>query len=329
MSNSASFNAIFTVNVNSEQEFSEWMKNFQKTSDTQFNIHKTYVCDGRYVVFKKTYKCHHNVNRGVLGRHKHTSCNAKATVTIRHCPKRIRKDRTKVHPDGLCLIDLTWDHNHPLSAADVVRHYSVSPETNEQLLQLFRNGHSPSSALECVRMELEDEVTDSETLEQLLANRSICPDYRHCHYLFTKEFKEQYGDPHDNDKLQEFCDRVNRVMGDMCVKVEVCNSVYIVAICTPVMKRIHQHIQESGELVFVDSSGRDVNKDLAPKDKDKDLTPKDQDKGKDLTPKDQDKDKDLTPKDKDKDKDLTPKDQDKDKDLKYVLKDKDEDKDHS
>jgi len=125
MSNSASFNAIFTVNVNSEQEFSEWMKNFQKTSDTQFNIHKTYVCDGRYVVFKKTYKCHHNVNRGVLGRHKHTSCNAKATVTIRHCPKRIRKDRTKVHPDGLCLIDLTWDHNHPLSAADVVRHYSA------------------------------------------------------------------------------------------------------------------------------------------------------------------------------------------------------------
>src|SRR6218665_3714690 len=132
-SNSASFNAIFTVNVNSEQEFSEWMKNFQRTSDTQFNIHKTYVCDGRYVVFKKIYKCHHNVNRGVVGRHKHTSCNA-------------RKDRTKVHPDGLCLIDLRWDHNHPLSAADVVRHYSVSPETNEQLLQLFRNGHSPSSA---------------------------------------------------------------------------------------------------------------------------------------------------------------------------------------
>ena len=44
-------------------------------------------------------------------------------------------------------------------------------------------------------------------------------------------------------------------MGDICVKVEACNSGYIVAICTPGMKRIHQHIQESGELVFVDSSG--------------------------------------------------------------------------
>ena len=77
-------------------------------------------------------------------------------------------------------------------------------KTDEKLFELFRNGHSPSSALECIRMELEDNTTESETLEQLLANRSICPDYRRCHYLFTKVFKQQYGDPHFNEKLRVF-----------------------------------------------------------------------------------------------------------------------------
>lgn len=256
MSNSASFHSIFTVSVDNEEQFSEWLKNFEKKSNSQFTICNTFVCDGRYVTFKKTYKCHHNVKGGVVGYRKHTACNTKATVTIRHCPKRIRKGRTKVHRDGLCLVDLRWEHNHPLSAADVVRHYAVSPETDEKILQLFRNGHSPSSALECVRMELEDNMDDTESLEQLLANRSICPDYRHCHYLFEKEFRKQYGDKDCNvDKLEEFCQRLNLEIGEICVKLESFKSGHLVAICTPLMKRIHQSIQESGELVFVDSSG--------------------------------------------------------------------------
>lgn len=109
----------------------------------------------------------------MIGCRKHTSCNAKATVTIRHCLKHIWKDHTRVHPNGLCPVDLRWEHNHPLSPADVFHHSAVSPETNAKLLQLFTNGHSPSSALECIRMALEDNMTETETIEQLLAIQAI------------------------------------------------------------------------------------------------------------------------------------------------------------
>ena len=45
-------------------------------------------------------------------------------------------------------------------------------------------------------------------------------------------------------------------MGEICVKVDTFNGGHLVAICTPLMKRVlHQYIPESGELVFVDASG--------------------------------------------------------------------------
>src|ERR1043165_10135304 len=102
-SNSPAFSAIFTVNVDNEEQFTEWLKNFETKSNSQFNTYKTFVCDGQYVNFKKTYKCRHNVQGGVTGHRKHTSCNAKVSVTVRHCPKCTRNDCIKVHPAGLCL----------------------------------------------------------------------------------------------------------------------------------------------------------------------------------------------------------------------------------
>ena len=61
-----------------------------------------------------------------------------------------------------------------------------------KLVRLFRAGHTPKSALTCLRMDLEDSLDEGEGLEQTLANRALCPDYRHCHYLFRKVFTEQY-----------------------------------------------------------------------------------------------------------------------------------------
>lgn len=53
----------------------------------------------------------------------------------------------------------------------------------------------------------------------------------------------------------EFSDKINQEMRDIYVKVEAFNSGHIIAICTPLTKRTHRHMQESDELVFVDSSG--------------------------------------------------------------------------
>ena len=93
------------------------------------------ACDGRYVNFKQYLKCHHNVQRGKIGKHKHTGCPAKMIVTIRPLPRRFRNTGVPPPPDiALCDIDLIWNHNHAILTLDVLKHQRVTPDTQVWLI---------------------------------------------------------------------------------------------------------------------------------------------------------------------------------------------------
>ncbi|KAL2095586.1 hypothetical protein ACEWY4_007734 [Coilia grayii] len=47
----------------------------------------------------------------------------------------------------------------------------------------------------------------------------------------------------------------NDEQGSVCAQMEKLDGQVVVAICTPLVQRIHRGVQQSGELVFVDSSG--------------------------------------------------------------------------
>ena len=48
----------------------------------------------------------------------------------------------------------------------------------------------------------------------------------------------------------------NEEQGQECAKMTVTEeNQLVIAICTPVMKRIHEKIRQSGEMVFIDSTG--------------------------------------------------------------------------
>ena len=63
----------------------------------------------------------------------------------------------------------------------------------------------------------------------------------------------------------DFVKEINEAPGEVCAVSEIIDKSHIdkshidkshiVAVCTPFMKRVHTHIQESGEVVFIDSSG--------------------------------------------------------------------------
>jgi hypothetical protein len=256
-SSSESFEAKFTVNVISKEQFARWRSQFEALTNTQFNIACTKPLKGKRVIFKQYLCCIHNVVRGELSVRKHTGCLTKMNVSIHGVQKSFRKDRVgpNISPDYPCSITLVWDHNHIIVAADVFRRHTVSSETDQKLINLYRNGHSPSTALQYIRMEIEDNLQDGHQLELALADRAICPDYQHCQYIFRTVFSKEYGNSNNNEKLTEFVDSANREFGDRCVAFEKYDSTNIIAICTPFMKRVHEHLQESGELVFVDSSG--------------------------------------------------------------------------
>ena len=247
------FKSNFTININNSNEFDQWRHMFEQRNKCQFTIAQTKKCEGRYVSFKKLLTCSHNVQNGTVGVRKHTKCPANLWVKMRVIPKRIK--RAKFDVESPCEISLTWEHNHPIIAADVLRHHSVDPEVDKKLINLFQHGHSPSSALNCIIMDIEENLQDDEKLEFVLADRAICPDYQHCYYIFQQLFRKQYGDPANNFKLQDFVDETNREIGEVCIVRNDYENSSQVAIVSPFMKRVHEHIEEAGELVFLDSSG--------------------------------------------------------------------------
>jgi len=247
------YTASFTVNAKNGKEFAQWKKAFEEKTHTQFNIRCTRQNKEAKFIFKQYLKCLHNVTRGKTGCHKHTACPARLTVTITRDLEGSKNDVDNANTT--CLVNLTWTHNHPVLAADVIRHHRVNTTTDDKLIHLFRHGHSPSSALQCLRTEIEDAYEDSRQVQLALADRATFPDYQHCHYVFRKLFNREYGSPDSSAKLSEFVASINADQGELCIASEDYDSKSLVAICTPLMKRVHGHIEEAAELVFVDSSG--------------------------------------------------------------------------
>jgi len=251
------FTATFAINILNQEQFISWKKYFENQTRTQFTVDKTPKVNGKRVMFSQRLSCLHNVYHGKVGRGKNTGCPARMTVRI-HCGQQSEKQSRKgpnINASYPCLISLTWDHNHPIVAAAVLQRQTVSSEVDLKLEHLYKNGHSSKTALRCIEMEIEDKLEQGDRLDHALDNRSLCPDYQHCSYIFRKLFPNDYVDPNDSERISDFIETLNTGTLDDSVICEKYGSSTIVAICTKFMKRSHAQLPESAEVVFVDSSG--------------------------------------------------------------------------
>ena len=65
-------------------------------------------------------------------------------------------------------------HYHPIEAASALRHRKVGEAARARLLDLFAHFHSPSTALETYKAELQSEHGDDYPF--ISADRAILPD---------------------------------------------------------------------------------------------------------------------------------------------------------
>lgn len=89
-------------------------------------------------------------------------------------------------------------------------------------------------------------------------DRSMIPDPLWVYHLYYKTFEESYGKGHGTDmiqKLQSTIESFNEKAGVDCAKLESTDTYFAIAICTPLMRRVHENIPTAGELVCIDSSG--------------------------------------------------------------------------
>ena len=224
-------------------------------------------------------------------RNKKTNCPSSFTLTIQ-IPTKAQKKKAESQPHLLShcgILKITFDHNHPIKAAHTLSFRDVSTDTKKELTDLFEMGHSASSARHAHEQRLLHEAEMDKQV--MLADRAQNPNPQDVYRLYDKWRLGSYGSDNGKDlfeKLQEAVDTYNsqnedRGGGQAVLqwydagtgqtsevsesdneevepptkkkKLTSANSTpMILAICTPIMRRAHQHVQQSRDVVFIDAT---------------------------------------------------------------------------
>ncbi|KAF0288930.1 hypothetical protein FJT64_012739 [Amphibalanus amphitrite] len=138
-------------------------------------------------------------------------------------------------------------HNHAVDNAAALRHRRVSELTKARLMELFQHHHSPSTALETLKLQLQEK--HGSAYPSVAADRAIVPDRMAVYYLYYKHCRERY----PASTQEETMDLI-RHMKDVRTAVSVEDGETVIAAVTPLMERVHT-LPDAGEVVFVDASG--------------------------------------------------------------------------
>ena len=86
-------------------------------------------------------------------------------------------------------VHINYNHNHSVHSASAFKYHCVSQDTKQQFENLFKEGHSASSAYSEYKNCLKSQLEPKEFI-RVLADRSIMPDYRWCFYSYSNFMSE-------------------------------------------------------------------------------------------------------------------------------------------
>ncbi|GFU11873.1 SWIM-type domain-containing protein [Nephila pilipes] len=272
------FEAVILTNVYTEEEAQEWWHEFNVKSNTTMRVRATCPKTGKVNTFKIYLRCLHQgraeksekpecrqkIKSSVTPVKRNTNCPAGMIVAIRRHIKYSRsKMRDPVDPVHPCEIQIRFVHNHPTNSADSLRFRPVSKEAEEKLINLYQIGHSPASALEMLKIDLQIEHNSS--YSKIISDRYHCPDKSFCYRLYYKHFGKDYAASSKKDIINLLNTKIldyNSDLGELCVCIGLCGTDYAIAICTPLMKRAHSLLQSSS-MVYIEACESPGNKERA------------------------------------------------------------------
>ncbi|CAG8510948.1 34072_t:CDS:2 [Gigaspora margarita] len=121
--------------------------------------------------------------------------------------------------------------NHIVNCAESLSFRRVDEKICNKFIQMFHDGYSPATALYTHEDELHLSALSNKSLVETLADRAINLDYTYVVHLF-----ENYR----RAILQEYDSQMGKA--------------FILCIVMGLMSRVHEKIQESGEICYVDAS---------------------------------------------------------------------------
>ena len=219
-------------------------------------------------------------------RRKKTGCPSTLQLTVTVPTKKQTYASAKPylvsHPT---ILQISFTHNHPLESAHALAFRPIAPETKEEFFEMFRKGHTAASAFHWNETKLyldggEDQVS--------LADRAVNPTKKDVSRLYSEWQKRELGSDNGKSlfdrldieissyneansetggkaKLQRFekdaADSENDTDDDLEPpktkkrKTTITKGKpMIIAVCTPLMFRVHENIQQAGEMTFCDAT---------------------------------------------------------------------------
>ena len=129
-----------------------------------------------------------------------TNCTATIHLQLEHW-------RTELsHP---LEVNIRFTHNHVVISAESLSFRRVNEEVREKFIELFKDGHSPASAMYAYEDQLYLNMADEQELLVLLADRVTNPDYEYIFNLFRQYRKMALGDRNGSLMFKRLVNVVN------------------------------------------------------------------------------------------------------------------------
>lgn len=163
----------------------------------------------------------------------------------------------KIDVKGPCYVE--WEHNHSVDTLEASNFRDLSSECVEKVNKLYESGHTQSTARQQHLKELRATRSDELTYHRKKADRSVTPRKRDFNHLYSNFGEEKFGGkgPLMFEKLEEKLQDYKKSHPGATINHQLYEgdeTLLIIAIVSPLMKRVHKEIPQCGELVFVDST---------------------------------------------------------------------------
>ncbi len=163
----------------------------------------------------------------------------------------------KINTQNNCVIDIDWSHNHSVYVR--LRHQILRNCHLREIKKLYEAGETPCTARQIFIKKLRTDCSNEVDFHVKKADRSVVPRRRDFCYIYQQYCKERFGGKNSEmlEKLSAKLNDYQETNPNSSVDYQLYggdNTLLIIAIVTPLMRRIHKYVRQSWELVFVDST---------------------------------------------------------------------------
>lgn len=150
------------IAIFSEEEVKLWIRKLEINTSSTYSIRSTEKTAGLQLKFKQRLHCCFKTRSKRMSepnlkcRTRNTNCCSSLSIAIHTIRKKFRgKIENTPDPKKPCIIHFVATHNHDIFLKDSVRFNRVSDNVKENLLKLYHSGHTPASALETIKMDIQ------------------------------------------------------------------------------------------------------------------------------------------------------------------------------